>query len=201
MKEIPMKLQKVETMAPGGTTAPNAEWWGTLRAPTGTTPRKTPPTEAVQTKGREEPKEPKGPKWWKKIRSPLKSTATDTASERERETLRAPEKVIDRDRQIELTASFQKDWIRKQRKEQKYEATFPLELKKYAKNNVELQYLKKLQTKAMENYEPPKPKTHTTRQKKSSQSPGRQAVLLINQERATPREHMLCRGRVTNGIY
>ena len=79
----------------------------------------------------------KGPKWWSKIRSPLKPTATDIASERKQETLRKPEKVIDRERQIELTASFQKDWIRKQRKEQKYEATFPLELKKYAKNNVE----------------------------------------------------------------
>ena len=149
-------------MAEEGPAAPNAECWETLRPPSGTTPRETSPTEVVQTKGKAEPQEPKGPMWWKKIRLPLKSTATDAAREREREALNAPEKVIDRDRQIELTASFQKDWIRKQRKEQKYEATFPLELKKHAKNNVELQYLKKLQMKAMENYEPPQSKTHTT---------------------------------------
>ena len=92
--------QEFEAVAEEGPAAPNAEWWETLCAPSGTTPRKTPPTGMVQTEGKAEPQEQKGPTWWKKIRSPLKSTATDAAREREREALKAPEKVIDRDRQI-----------------------------------------------------------------------------------------------------
>ena len=110
----------------------------------------------------------KSPAWWKRFGSPLKSTATDAMSTREREVLDTPEKVVDKDRQDELKASFQKDWTRKRKKEQKYEAIFPVDLKKHAKNNAELQYLKGLQTKAMKDYKLPRPRTHDTRQKRTA---------------------------------
>ena len=55
--------QEFEAVTGEGPAAPSAEWWKTLRAPSGTTPRKTPPTEAVNTKNRAEQQEVKGSAW------------------------------------------------------------------------------------------------------------------------------------------
>ena len=179
---------------------PSAEWWNTLRAPRGATPRKTPSTRAIKIKDRAEPQEAKSPAWWRKFSSPLKSTATDAGRAREREATGTPEKVVDKNRQNELKAAFQKDWNRKQKKEQKYEAIFPVDLEKHAKNDSELQYLKGLQTQARKNYEPPRPRTHDTRQKRTATNADK-PVLLINPKGARPKKRILSRGKVVNGVY
>ena len=147
------------------------------------------------------PQEAKSPAKWKKLGSLLKPTTTDTENIRGQGATGTTERPVDRNRQGELKAAFQKDWNRKQKKEQKYEAIFPVDLEKHAENDSELQYLKDLQTKARKKYEPPRPRSHDTRQKRTATNAGQQPVLHINPKGTRPKRHMLRRGRVINGVY
>ena len=74
-------------------------------------------------------------------------------------------------------------------------------MEKNAKNNSELQKLKDLQTRARKKYEPPRPRSHDTRQKRTDTDADQQPVLQINPKGVRPRRHMLRRGRVVNGVY
>ena len=94
----------------------------------------------------------------------------------------------------EPKAVFKKDWKRKQKKEQKFEAIIPVDLEKNAKNDSELQKLKDLQTRARKKYEPPRPRSHHTRQRRAATNAD-QPVLLINPRGARPRKRIWC------GVY
>ena len=197
----PTQQQEFETATGEKPEIPSAGWWNTLRAPLGATPRRMPSTRASKIRDEVGPQEAKSPARWKKLGSLLKSTPTDTGSAREQGAMGTPERVVDQTRQDELKASFQKEWNRKQRKEQKYEAIFPMDLEKHAKSNAELQYLKRLHVKAKKGYEPGQSKTHDTRQRKAAANADRQPALLIKPRRTIPKEHMLYRGRIENGMY
>ena len=89
---------------------------------------------------------------WGKIKSPIQSAAKEwwegPNSGPKGGKTRATEGPITKGRQDELKAAFQKRWNKKLGKDQKYKAGLYMELEKDARNNIELQYLRRLEDAA-----------------------------------------------------
>ena len=185
---------------PGSSTPPDTEWWNKLKTPRpSTTPKAATPT------GKTEAGKPGNSNWWGRRKTPEKSTPAATTGGAD-----GAGGEISAKRREELTDTFRTKWGRKQKRERKYEATFPLNLKKYAKTETELRYLQNLQAEAAARYEPPTPKTHATRQTRKKAA-SNQALYVTQQEAGTrrfapnpepePQRILFRRGKLIEGRY
>ena len=185
---------------PGSSTPPDTEWWNKLK-----TPRATTTPKAATPTGKTEAGKPGNSNWWGRRKTPEKSTPAATTGGAD-----GAGREISAKRREELTDTFRTKWGRKQKRERKYEATFPLNLKKYAKTETELRYLQNLQAEAAARYEPPTPKTHATRQTRKKAA-SNQALYVTQREAETrryapgpepkPQRILLRRGRLIDGRY